>query len=137
MFNCGFMKIKQFGSNEVGILSAVEGTRDIPFEIKRIYYITNVPEKTERGFHSHRKLHQVLICLSGSVTIRVYNGEKKENFRLNRTDIGLYLGPMVWREMVEFSDGCVLLVLASEYYTEDDYIRDFATYLKESKSYFE
>mgnify|MGYP000593112474 CR=1 FL=1 len=128
--------MKKFGTKEQGYLSAIEGTRDIPFEIKRVYYITNVPEKAERGFHSHKKLHQVLICMQGNVTIKVFNGEKKEEIKLDKSDVGLYLGPMVWREMVNFSPDCVLTVLASEYYTEDDYVRDYDQYLEECQKFF-
>lgn len=136
MYNYGLLKFKKFGRKEFGYLSAIEEMRDIPFLIKRVYYITGVSAEVTRGCHAHRMLHQVLICLNGSVTIRVHNGNEKTEFILERSDIGLYLGPMTWREMTNFSEGCVLMVLASEYYSEEDYIRDYDDYLNECKKFF-
>lgn len=136
MFQTGLMKFKKFVDDK-GCLSAIEGGVDIPFNIQRIYYITNVKNGAERGFHSHKKLHQVLICLNGDVKIRVYNGDKYEMIHLTKPDEGLYLGPMVWREMCEFSEQCVLMVLASEHYDENDYVRDFNLYLNEARKYFQ
>lgn len=109
---------------------------DVPFEIKRVYYLTRVPENTIRGFHSHRNLEQVLICLNGSVQISVSTPYEKEFITLNDPAKGLYIGPMVWREMYNFSPGSVLLVLASEHYDETDYIRDYRQYCEEAQEYF-
>ncbi len=134
--NVGLVKFRDICS-DVGSLSVVEGTRDIPFEIKRVYYITRVPNNTRRGFHSHKKLHQVLLCLNGSVKIEVFNGNKSEIVELNDPTCGLYIGPMVWREMYDFSEGAVLMVLASEYYDEMDYERDFIRYVKEAEEFFD
>lgn len=129
------MKFMKF-SGEQGALTAIEGTRDIPFEVKRIYYITNVPENARRGFHSHKRLHQVLLCLNGSVTIQVQNGKIVEEFVLDNPSEGLYIGPNVWREMYNFSPSAVLMVLASEYYDENDYTRDYETYLADVSKIF-
>ena len=136
MYNYGLIKFKKFGTDELGYLSAIEEMRDIPLHIKRVYFITDVPPATIRGFHAHRVLRQVLICMQGSVTIKIYNGNEKTEIVLDQTDVGLYLGPMTWRDMSNFSKDCVLTVLASEYYSEDDYIRDYDMYLKECETFY-
>lgn len=119
-------------TNGLGKLIAVEGERDIPFPIRRIYYIYEVPKDQWRGFHSHRDLHQALICVHGSVTIRTMIPGQEEHILLDDPSKVLYIGPMVWREMYQFSEGAVLLVLADHYYTEDDYIRSFDQYMEEA-----
>ncbi|WP_171788819.1 WxcM-like domain-containing protein [Clostridium beijerinckii] len=131
MFNCTLFKFKNI-KDKYGYLTPIESKVDIPFEIKRIYYITKVEDGTARGFHSHRKLHQVLICINGSVKIKAKNPNEEEIIELNDHSVGLYIGPYVWREMFDFSEGSVLLVLASEYYDEDDYIRNYDFYLDEA-----
>jgi dTDP-4-dehydrorhamnose 3,5-epimerase-like enzyme len=129
------MKFKNI-ADEYGQLVPIESKIDIPFEIKRLYYITKVQKGVERGFHSHRKLHQILICLNGSVKIRVKNPKDEEILELNDPSVGLYIGPMIWREMFCFTEGCVLLVLASEYFDENDYIRNYDLYLNEASKIF-
>ncbi len=119
-----------------GALIPVETNKDIPFGIKRIYYIFDVEHKMRRGFHSHRNLEQALICVHGSVKILVKTPYEEENILLNDPQKALYIGPMVWREMYDFSEEAVLLVLASEHYMVEDYIRDYAQYEKEAKEYF-
>jgi len=131
MYNCSLIKFKQI-DDKYGHLTPIESKIDIPFEIKRVYYITRVAEGVTRGFHSHRKLHQTLICLNGSVKIRVKNPNVEEVVELNDPSVGLYIGPFVWREMFDFTEGSVLLILASEYYDEDDYIRNYDFYLEEA-----
>lgn len=133
--NCGMIPFKRI-SGSLGSLTAIEGNQDTPFDIKRIYYITGVPKDAIRGFHSHRKLEQVLLCLNGSVKIRIKTPFEEEIVELNENSCGLYIGHMVWREMFAFSPGAVLMVMASEHYTEDDYIRDYETYLDEAAAYF-
>ena len=135
MFNSGLIKFKKF-EDKYGNLTPVEGSRDIPFEVKRVYYITKVQQGVTRGFHSHRNLHQVLICLNGSVKIRLKNPKEEEVVELNDSSVGLYIGPMIWREMFDFSEGSVLLVLASDYYDEKDYIRNFDFYIEEAVKRF-
>jgi len=132
MYNCSLIKFKDI-TDKYGHLTPIEGKIDIPFEVKRIYYITGVEQGVTRGFHSHRKLHQVLISLNGSVKIRTKNPNEEEITELNNPSIGLYIGPYVWREMFDFTEGSVLLVLASEYYDEDDYIRNYDFYLEEAE----
>ena len=131
MFNCSLIKFKSF-IDKYGSLTPIESKVDIPFEIKRVYYITGVNKDVTRGFHSHKKLHQILVCLNGSVKIKTINPNEEEVFELNNPSIGLYIGPYVWREMFDFTDESVLLVLASEYYDEDDYVRNYDFYLEEA-----
>ena len=120
----------------MGHLTPIESNGDVPFDINRVYYMTRVPENTTRGFHSHRELEQVLICLNGTVDIVVSTPYEKETITLKDPSKGLYIGPMVWREMKDFSAGSVLMVLASKHYDEKDYIRDYDQYIKEAKEYF-
>ena len=133
--NTGMFTFKKF-LDKWGELVPIEEEMDVPFPIKRIYYISNVQQGVRRGFHSHRDLHQALICVHGSVKILVKTPDEEENILLDDQTKGLYIGPMVWREMYDFSPDAVLLVLASEHYTVSDYIRDYAEYEAEAKEYF-
>lgn len=135
MYNCSLIKFKDI-TDKYGHLTPIESKIDTPFEVKRIYYITKVEQGITRGFHSHKKLHQVLICLNGSIKIRVKNPKEEEIIELNDSSVGLYIGPLIWREMFDFTEGSVLLVLASEYYDENDYIRNYDFYLEEAKKRF-
>ena len=135
MFNTGLLKFKDI-TDKYGHLTPIECKIDIPFEIKRVYYITRVEQGITRGFHSHRKLHQVLICLNGSIKVRVKNPNEEEVVELSDPSVGLYIGPLIWREMFDFTEGSVLLVLASENYDEKDYIRNFDFYMEEAKKFF-
>lgn len=119
----------------MGHLTPIEGNTDIPFEIKRIYYLTRVPENTIRGFHAHKELEQILICMNGKVTISVATPYEKQLITLDDPAKGLYIGPMIWREMYDFSPGSVLVVLASEHYNESDYIRDYRAYCEAAQVY--
>ena len=134
--NCGMVSFKTV-SGELGNLNAVEGGSYLPFEIRRVYYITKVPAGVTRGFHSHRRLEQILLCVNGSVSIRVKTPFEEEVVSLADPAKGLYIGHMVWREMFDFTPGSVLLVLASEHYTEEDYIRSYEKYMEEAVPYFE
>lgn len=113
-----------------GKLVALEGNGDIPFNIKRVYYIYGVEEKVRRGFHSHKKLEQVLICVNGFVKILLKTPEREEVVLLDKPNEGLYIGPNVWREMYDFEDDAVLLVLASDHFKPSDYIREYSKYEK-------
>lgn len=119
----------------MGHLTPIESGQDIPFEIKRIYYLTRVPENTIRGFHSHKELQQVLLCLNGRVTISVATPYEKELITLDDPAKGLYIGPMIWREMYDFSPGSVLVILASQHYNEEEYIRDYRSYCEIAQEY--
>ncbi len=119
-----------------GDLVPLEQQKNIPFDIKRIYYIYNVPENMRRGFHSHYDLEQMLICVKGQVKILTKTPFEEKITLLDSPEKGLYIGPMIWREMYDFSADAVLLVLASELYKPSDYIRDYDLYEKEAKDYF-
>lgn len=128
MYNSGLFKFRKIGSPtnpDLGNLTPIEIPGDIPFEVKRMYYIYNVGQSEVRGNHSHKKLHQVLICLNGSIDVRLENFFGEEKYTLNDPSVGLYVGPDNWREMSNFSKDSVLLVLASAPYDENDYIRDY------------
>lgn len=124
-------------SDFYGSLIAIEELQDIPFNIKRVYYIFDVGKDIRRGFHSHRNLQQALICLHGSVKILVKTPYSKDNILLTSPQKALLIGPMVWREMYDFSPDAVLLVLASDHFIPDDYICDYTVYAQEAKAYFD
>ena len=124
-------KIIKFQTNgdERGSLIAIENKHNIPFDIKRVYYLFDTKEKIRRGFHAHRKLKQLCICVHGSCTFLLDDGTKKEHFELNSPNEGLLLEGLVWREMYDFSADCILMVLADAYYDERDYIREYSDFL--------
>ena len=121
-------------SDPRGNLTFIEGGRHIPFDIKRVYYLYDVPGGSERGGHAHKALHQLIIAMSGSFDVILDNGAGiKKRFHLNRSYYGLYVCPMMWRELDNFSSGSVCMVLASNAYSESDYYRDYALFAKEVK----
>lgn len=124
-----FIDLPDLG-DERGGLVAIESQKNIPFDIKRIYYIFNTQNKP-RGFHAHKNLSQVLICVKGYCKVKLDNGKEKDAVSLDSPKRGLLIENLVWREMHDFSDDCVLLVLASNYYDESDYIRDYNDFLNE------
>ncbi len=120
--------------NRKGNLTFVEAGRHIPFNIQRVYYLYDVPGGAERGGHAHKKLHQFLIAMSGSFDVVLDDGIEKRRYHLNRSYLGLYITPMVWRELDNFSSGAVCVVLASELYKESDYYRNYKGYQKALKA---
>jgi hypothetical protein len=114
-----------------GSLTFIEGGKNIPFDIKRVFYLYDVPTGEGRGAHAHRELHQFLICLAGSFDIAVDDGIDRTNIHLNRPWQGVLIPPMIWASEVNFDPGSVCLVLASMLYDEADYIRDYDTFLIE------
>ena len=112
-----------------GSLVAIEECKDIPFPIRRVYYLFGTKEDVTRGCHAHKSLQQVLICLSGSCKIMLDDGGERQTVLLDRPDEGLYLPNAIWREMFDFSPDAVLMVLASDFYNEADYIRDYSEFL--------
>ena len=117
--------------DEKGALGVVEALRDVPFEIKRIYFITSVSPGISRGFHAHKNLHQLAVCLKGSCRFVLDDGKgDKVEYILDHSSMGLLITNVVWREMHDFTSDCVLVVLASEYYEESDYIRDYEDFLR-------
>ncbi len=116
-------------SDPRGNLSFIEGGRHIPFDIKRVYYLYDVPGGSDRGSHAHKILHQYIVAMSGSFDVVLDDGKEKRRFHLNRSYYGLYVCPMMWRDLENFSSGSVCMVLASEHYDEADYIRDYSEFL--------
>ena len=112
-----------------GSLVALENNKSVPFDIKRVYYIFGTKEGVSRGFHAHRNLKQVAVCVTGSCRFVLDNGKQKEEIILDSPLKGLVIGKMIWHEMYDFSDDCVLMVLADEVYDESDYIRDYEEFL--------
>ncbi|AKP41352.1 TPA: WxcM-like domain-containing protein [Clostridioides difficile] len=124
------IRFVSIGNEYIGNLVALESNKAIPFDIKRVYYIYDVPNNVKRGFHAHKNLEQVLVCLNGSVKIKCYDGVKETIFNLHKNDVGLYIGTGVWHEMFDFDEKTVLISIASEHYNEEDYIRDYKEFLK-------
>lgn len=116
--------------DERGSLISLEEEKNIPFILKRVYYIYGTEADTVRGKHAHTNLQQVAICVSGSCKFLLDDGNTKETVELNSPNIGLYIGKNMWREMYDFSSNCVLVVLANDYYNENEYIRNYEEFLK-------
>lgn len=121
-------------SDPRGNLSFIEGGKHIPFDIKRVYYLYDVPGGSDRGSHAHKNLHQFIVAMSGSFDVVLDDGKEKNRFHLNRSYYGLYVCPMMWRELGNFSSGAVCMVLASEHYSEADYIRDYSDFLTKANN---
>lgn len=115
-------------SDSRGNLTFVEAGRHIPFDIRRVYYLYDVPGGAERGGHAHKALHQLIVAMSGSFDVVLDDGRNRRRFHLNRSYYGLYICPMIWRELDNFSSGSVSMVLASNFYDEDDYYREYAAF---------
>ncbi len=120
----------QIHGDERGQLVALEEFKDIPFRIKRVYYMYDTLKGVTRGYHAHKNLQQILICIHGSCVIKLDDGKETENVLLDKPYEGLYISNDTWREMSEFSSDAVLMVLASELYDESDYIRDYNEFIK-------
>ncbi|MCG6320086.1 FdtA/QdtA family cupin domain-containing protein [Vibrio alginolyticus] len=130
MSNIPLISFQKMG-DERGSLISLEQQKNIPFDIKRIYYIFDTQSGLASGFHAHYDLEQVAICMKGSVTFVIDDGTTKETVTLSSPDVGMHIKGLKWREMHDFSEDCVLMVVASELYDEADYIRDYDTFLKE------
>jgi len=113
-----------------GNLTFIEGDHHVPFDIRRVYYLYDVPGGAERGGHAHKELSQLIVAMSGSFDVLLDDGREKRRFHLNRSYYGLYVCPMIWRELDNFSSGSVCMVLASNRYDEADYYRDYDQFLK-------
>ena len=119
-------------NDQRGNLTFVEENKHVPFEIKRVFYIYDIPTAQNRGAHANRKLHQFLICLSGSLDVNLDDGYNKKTIHLNRPWEGLYIPPMVWGSETNFDAGTIYLILASDFYDESDYYRDYNEFIKEA-----
>jgi dTDP-4-dehydrorhamnose 3,5-epimerase-like enzyme len=130
--NCKLIELPKI-SDPRGNLTFIEGNKHIPFSIKRVYYLYDVPTGSERGAHGHKSLEQVIVPLTGSFEIVLNDGFQEKNYYLKTPWVGLYVAPMLWRELKSFSSGSVCMVLASEYYDESDYFRSYADFISAVK----
>ncbi|MRX47397.1 sugar 3,4-ketoisomerase [Pedobacter puniceum] len=128
IYNCSVIELSKI-HNRAGNITPVHGNIDVPFHIERVYYLYDVPSGETRGGHAHKELHQLIVAASGSFDVVLDDGKNKRTISLNRPNYGLYVTPYIWRELVNFSSGAVLLVLASMKYHESDYIREYSEFL--------
>ena len=115
--------------NIAGNITALENKKSVPFKIKRVYYLYDIPGGVDRGGHAHKDLQQFIICLGGAFNVKIDDGMNKKIVSLDRPNIGLHVLPGIWRELSNFSSGAICLVLASEIYKEEDYIREYSNFL--------
>ncbi len=130
VFDCRIIEFDKHHSDRKGNLSVVENEKDVPFSIKRVYYLYDVPGGESRGGHAHKALRQLVVAASGSFSVTLDDGKDKKTVVLNRPYQGLLVVPGIWRTLDDFSSGSVCMVLASEKYDESDYIRDYDEFLK-------
>lgn len=130
VFDCSMLELDKHHSNRKGNLTVVENGKTLPFDVKRVYYLYDVPGGESRGSHAHRNLEQLMVAVSGSFTVTLNDGNCKRSFTLNRPYQGLYIKPGLWRDLDDFSSGSVCMVLASEVYQTEDYIRDYDEFIK-------
>lgn len=133
VFDCSIIEFDKHHSDRKGNLSVVQNGETLPFAIKRVYYLYDVPGGASRGSHAHKELSQLIIAASGSFCVTLDDGKMKRSFFLNHPYQGLYVRPGIWRDLDDFSSGAICMVLASEVYKEDDYIRDYNEFLKYRK----
>lgn len=132
--DCILVELDKHHSDRKGNLTVVENGKDLPFDVKRVYYLYDVPGGESRGSHAHRNLNQLIIAASGSFTVTLSDGVKKKSFFLNRPYKGLLVRPGMWRDLDDFSSGAVCMVLASDVYKAEDYIRDYDEFLEFRKN---
>lgn len=125
---CALIELPKI-QDQRGNLTFVESGRHIPFDIKRVYYLYDVPGGASRAAHGHKALHQLMVAMSGSFDVTLDDGFHKKKFHLNRSYLGLYIPPMIWRDLDNFSSGAVCMVLASDYYDENDYFRNYSDFM--------
>ncbi len=133
VFDCSVIELDRHHSDRKGNLSVVENGITLPFDVKRIYYLYDVPGGESRGSHAHKELEQLIVAASGSFRVTLDDGRTKRTFFLNRPYQGLYVRPGLWRDLDDFSSGAVCVVLASEVYRAEDYIRDYEEFVKFKK----
>lgn len=130
VYDCTIIELDQHHSDRKGNISVVQNGVTVPFDVKRVYYLYDVPGGESRGAHAHKKLSQLIVAVSGSFRVILDDGRAKRTFFLNRPYQGLYLKPGIWRDLNDFSSGAVCMVLASEKYDPEDYIRDYDEFIK-------
>lgn len=131
--DCRIIDLPRISARQ-GNITPVERLKTIPFDIKRVYYLYDVPGGETRGGHAHKGLHQLIVSVMGSFDVILDDGKERKTVSLNRAYYGLYVPPMIWRELENFSSGGICLVLASQLYAEDDYIRDYTLFLNNKHS---
>ena len=129
VYNCNVFQLPKV-QNRAGNLTAMNNHKDLPFGVQRVYYLYDIPGGEVRGGHAHKNLQQLIIAASGSFDVLLDDGRNRKTISLNRPYYGLYIVPGIWRELMNFSSGAICLVLASEIYTAEDYIRDFDEFLQ-------
>lgn len=130
VYDCTIIEFDKHHSDRKGNLTVVENGISVPFDVKRVYYLYDIPGGESRGAHAHKVLQQLIIAASGSFKVTLDDGNVKRTFTLNRPYQGLYVKPGIWRDLDDFSSGAVCLVLASEVYDKEDYIRDYDEFIK-------
>lgn len=129
VFDCSMVELDKHHSDRKGNLTVVENGVTLPFDVKRVYYLYDIPGGESRGSHAHKELEQLIVAASGSFKVTLDDGKVKRTFFLNRPYQGLYVKPGMWRDLEDFSSGAVCMVLASEVYQAEDYIRDYDEFL--------
>lgn len=129
VYDCHIVPLDKI-HNRAGNITIIEGDKNIPFPIKRIYYLYDIPGGESRGGHAHKELFQLIVAASGSFDVLLDDGENKKIVKLNRPNYGLLVVPGIWRELFEFSSGAICMVLASHQYDENDYLREYQDYLR-------
>lgn len=127
VYDCVILPLSKI-HNRAGNITIIEGNKNIPFDVKRLYYLYDIPGGENRGGHAHKELRQLIVATSGSFNVLLDDGTNKKVVTLNRPDYGLMVVPGIWRELMEFSSGAICLVLASEVYKEDDYVREYNSF---------
>jgi hypothetical protein len=136
VYDCVILPLSKV-HNRAGNITIVEGQTNIPFDVRRIYYLYDIPGGEDRGGHAHKELHQLIVAASGSFHVLLDDGQNKKIVTLNRPDYGLMVVPGIWRELFEFSSGAICLVLASQKYDQEDYIRQYDQFIDFRTSYSE
>ena len=129
VFDCSIIELDKHHSDRKGNLTVGENGQTLPFDVKRVYYLYDVPGGESRGAHAHRELEQLIVAASGSFTVTLDDGKCKRSIFLNRPYQGLYVKPGLWRDLIDFSSGAVAMVLASDIYKIEDYIRDYNEFI--------
>lgn len=132
--DCGIIELDRHHSQRKGDISVVENEKEVPFDVKRIYYLYDVPGGADRGGHAHKELYQLIVATSGAFTVVLDDGTNKKEYILNRPYQGLLVKPGIWRTLTDFSSGSICMVLASEIYTPDDYIREYGDFVNYRKT---
>jgi hypothetical protein len=132
--DCRLLDLPRIVQPGLGSITPVEGGKDVPFDIARVYYLYDVPGGESRGGHAHKELEQVIVATLGSFEVEVDDGANKKTFHLNRSYHGFFLPRLIWRELRNFSSGAICLVMASQPYREEEYLRDYAEFIRHRNS---